>query len=77
MRAFNRHIAGGASGASGTARALGLGPMPGVEANQALMVLGELAVVVKTDGIPFWGRCTTHFNLFLVEIVMFTEGTGV
>ena len=23
-----------------------------------------MAVVVKTNGIPFWGRRTTHFSLF-------------
>ena len=26
--------------------------------------------------IPFWGRCTTHFSLFLVGIGMFTGGAG-
>ena len=24
----------------------------------------EVAVVVKTNGIPFWGRCTTHFRTY-------------
>ena len=28
----------------------------------------EVAVVVNTNGIPFWGRCTTHFKLILVGI---------
>ena len=23
-----------------------------------------MAVVVKTHGIPFWARCTTHFRTF-------------
>ena len=23
-----------------------------------------VAVVVKTNGIPFWGRCTTHFGTY-------------
>ena len=27
--------------------------------------LRDMAVVVKTNGIPFWGRCTTHFRTFL------------
>ena len=39
----------------------------------------HMAVVVKTNGIPFWDKCTTHFSLFqciLVGIGMFTGGTG-
>ena len=23
-----------------------------------------MAVVVKTNGIPFWGRCTAHFRTY-------------
>ena len=29
-----------------------------------VMLEGELWLWVKTSGIPFWGRCTTHFSLF-------------
>ena len=29
---------------------------------------------VNTNGIPFWGRCTTHFESILVGIGMFTGG---
>ena len=25
----------------------------------------HMAVVVKTNGIPFWGRCTTHFRTYV------------
>ena len=32
-----------------------------------------MAVVAKTNGIPFWGR---HHPLILVGIGMFTGGTG-
>ena len=31
---------------------------------------------VKTNGIPFWGRCTTHFRTYFSVIGMFTGGTG-
>ena len=31
---------------------------------------------VKTNGIPFWGRCTTHFRTYFSGwIGMFTGGT--
>ena len=26
--------------------------------------LSEMAVVVKANGMPFWGRCTTHFRTY-------------
>ena len=37
----------------------------------------DMAVVVKTNGIPFWGRCTTHLEPILVGMGMFTGGTGI
>ena len=43
-------------------------------------VRGKEAVVVKTNGIPFWlvGEFTTHFRTyFLMGIGMFTGGTGL
>ena len=41
-----------------------------------LTVKGQMAVVVKTNGIPFWGRCTTHLEPILVGIGMFTGVAG-
>ena len=40
-------------------------------------LVGLLAIWlwVKTNGIPFWGRCTTHLKSILVGIGMFTGNT--
>ena len=70
---------------------MGLAPLPPSFAGPACMEARpslvwqsdrglEVAVVVKTNGIPFWGfRCTAHFRILepiLVGIEMFTGGTG-
>ena len=32
--------------------------------HQVFPIVVDMAVVVKTNGIPFWGRCTTHFRTY-------------
>ena len=39
--------------------------------------LQHMAVVVKTNEIPFWGRCTTHFSPFWRGLGCLTRGYGI
>ena len=37
----------------------------------------EMAVVVKTNGNPFWGRCTTHFRTYFCGELDVHWGYGI